>query len=571
MSCQKSINRHDAAVHFKNPVSMKYRNLLIKVVVRFIACVISVLIFSIEFSSANNLQVSNVSIVNRNTDLNFALVRFSISWENSWRVSNGPANWDAVWIFIKYRVKTQPTWKHASLNWINGTGVADGHSVPTNAVIASSNDKGSGGSYGAFIYSSIDLPQSNVNYNNVELRWNYGIDGVNDNDHLEICVLGIEMVRVPQNDFFLGDGSTNITGQFHDASDNMLPFHVTGESAITLGGSAVGSLGSNNSTNMFEGDDFNNAVTGTLPASFPKGFSAFYCMKYEITQLQYAAFLNKLNYFQQKTRTKLETPPESAAGTNVLTFFGFPFRNGIVIQNPGANTGTVATYACDLNANGIYNEINDGLDIACNNISWADITAYLDWAALRPITELEYEKACRGSLPPVADEYAWGNTSLGIVSGKINDGMSNETSSDPNANCNITDWTPMDGPIRVGSLGMGLNSRTTSGATYYGIMEMTGNVWERTVSIGNTAGRSFDGRHGDGVVSSIFILGLINIGDSNVPNWPDNTAAGSGFRGSAWSFFDPQTGCISNRFYATSAQSFPTLSYGGRGVRTVPY
>lgn len=550
---------------------MKYKKSILLKTIRFAAAALSVITLTIQFASANNLQISGVSIVNRNTALNFALVRFNISWENSWRVSSGPANWDAAWIFIKYRVKTQSTWKHATFNWVNGMGVMDGHVVPPNAVIASANDNGSGGSYGAFIYHSTDLPQSTVSYNNIELRWNYGVDGVNDNDNLEICVFGIEMVRVPQSDFFLGDGSANITGQFHDAANNTMPFHVTGEHAIMLGGAAVGSLGNNNSTNMFEGDDFSNVVTGTLPASFPKGFRAYYCMKYEITQLQYVTFLNKLNYDQQKTRTKLETPPESSAGTNVLTFFGFPFRNGIVVQTPGASPGTPAKYACDLNANGICNEVNDGFDIACNNITWADVTAYLDWAALRPMTELEYEKACRGNLPPVADEYAWGNTSLGIVSGKINDGLSNETSSDPNANCNLTDWTAMDGPIRVGSLGIGLNSRTSTGATYYGIMEMTGNVWERTVSIGNTAGRSFDGRHGDGVVSSIFILGLLNIGDSNVRTWPDNTAAGSGFRGSAWSFFDPQTGCVSNRFYATSAQSFPTLSYGGRGVRTAPY
>ena len=29
-------------------------------------------------------------------------------------------------------------------------------------------------------------------------------------------------------------------------------------------------------------------------------------------------------------------------------------------------------------------------------ISWPDLLAYADWAALRPITELEYEKAARG-------------------------------------------------------------------------------------------------------------------------------------------------------------------------------
>lgn len=536
-----------------------------------ICAIVLQLLLNATYLFANNLQVTNVSLLSRNTTLKYALIRFSVSWENSWRVPSGPSNWDAAWIFIKYRIKPQNNWEHATLNWVNGTGAADGHTVPANGTISSSNDTGTGGSFGVFIYSNINIPQSNVTYNNIELRWNYGIDGVHNNDSLEICVIGMEMVRVPESNFLLGDGSANIIGQFHDASNNSVPFQITSENAITLGGGAPGSLGNNNSNNMFEADDFNSGSSTILPQSFPKGYRAFYCMKYEITQLQYVTFLNKLNYDQQKTRTKLETPPESAAGTNVLTFFGFPFRNGIVIQNPGSNPGTPAIYACDLNANGIYNELNDGFDIACNNITWADVTAFLDWTALRPMTELEYEKACRGDVPAIADEYAWGNTNFTLVPGKINDGLNNETSSDLNSNCNITDWTAMDGPIRVGSFGIGSNSRVSSGASYYGIMEMSGNVWERTVSIGNNAGRAFDGRHGDGEVSPIVILGLLNIGDSNVPNWPDNTAAGSGFRGGAWSFFDPQSGCVSNRFYASSAQSFPTLSYGGRGVRTAPY
>jgi len=37
---------------------------------------------------------------------------------------------------------------------------------------------------------------------------------------------------------------------------------------------------------------------------------------------------------------------------------------------------------------------------AVNYISWSDLTAYADWAGLRPITELEYEKACRGPVKP---------------------------------------------------------------------------------------------------------------------------------------------------------------------------
>jgi formylglycine-generating enzyme required for sulfatase activity len=522
---------------------------------------------------ANNLQISNVVVIGPNTTLHFALVRFNINWENSWRTSAGPANWDAAWVFIKYRITSQQTWRHATLNWINGSGIGDGHVVPSTATIASSNDNGGGGSYGVFIYHNTDMPQSAVSYSDVQLRWNYGIDGVSDTAKVEICVMGIEMVRVPQGSYMLGDGTTgSVAGQFHNASGVTNPFQVTSENALTMGGGSPGSLGNNNGTNMLlVQDDFNDVTSQILPASFPKGFMAFYCMKYEITQEQYVMFLNRLNYNQQATRTNLPTPPNAAIGTNVLTFFGSPFRNGIVIMTPGIQPGTPAVYACNENGNGTFNEADDGQNIACNNLSWADISAYFDWAALRPMTELEYEKACRGSETPVAEEYAWGNTGMNLVPGIINNGMTNEISNDPNANCNNTDWTAMSGPVRVGSLGTGINTRQATGASYYGIMEMSGNLWERAVTVGNAAGRAFNGMHGNGVISNVFVLGQLNIGDADVLNWPGNTALGSGFRGGAWYFFDPQAACISNRLYAASDQPFPLYDFGGRGVRTAPY
>lgn len=544
---------------------------LFRISLRYLLILISV--YPLQNIKANNLQISNVSVVGQNSTLHFTIVKFDISWENSWRTSAGPSNWDAAWVFIKYRIKSQSSWNHATLNWVDGTGIGDNHLVPADAIIASSNDNGSGGSNGVFIYHKTDMLQSPATYADVQLRWNHGADGVNDNDSLEICVMGIEMVRVPQGSYSAGDGATgSVAGQFHDASGVTSPFQITSESAITLGGGTPGCMGNNNSNNMLlEPDDFNDLVSQALPASFPKGFRAFYCMKYEITQEQYVIFLNKLNYAQQSNRTHLITPPNSVAGTHVLTFFGLLFRNGVVIQSPGVNATTAAVYGCDVNANGVCNEADDGQNIACNHLSWADVTAYLDWVALRPMTELEFEKACRGNIAPVTEEYAWGNTAMNLSGGIINSGMIDETSSDPNANCNNTDWTAMEGPIRVGSMGQGINTRQATGASYYGIMEMSGNLWERTVTVGNVAGRAFTGKHGDGVLSNVFVLGQLNIGDANVSNWPDNTAAGSGFRGGAWYFFDPQAACISNRIYATSAQSFPLYDFGGRGVRTVPY
>ena len=416
-----------------------------------ICCVmVFILCCLLQEARANNLQISDVVVMGPNTTQHFALVRFNISWENSWRTSAGPSNWDAAWVFIKYRITNQQNWKHATLNWVNGSGGGDGHMVPAGATIASSNDNGSGGSYGVFIYHNTDMIQSTANYSDVQLRWNYGTDGVSDTAKVEICVMGIEMVRVPLGSYSVGDGTTgSITGQFHDASGVTNPFQVTSENAIMMGGSMPGSMGNNNAAGMLlVQDDFNDVTSQTLPVSFPKGFRAFYCMKYEITQEQYVQFLNKLNYNQQATRTNLPTPPDAATGTNVLTFFGSPFRNGIVIMIPGINASTPAVYACNENGNSSYNEADDGHNIACNNLSWADVIAYLDWVALRPMTELEFEKTCRGNEIPIAEEYAWGNTVMNLVPATVNNGMPNEISNDPNANCNNTDWTGMTGPIR---------------------------------------------------------------------------------------------------------------------------
>lgn len=61
---------------------------------------------------------------------------------------------------------------------------------------------------------------------------------------------------------------------------------------------------------------------------------------------------------------------------------------------------------------GVYNETTDGKWIACNWLTWMDGAAYTDWAALRPFTELEFEKAARGPQLVVNDEYSWGSTDL---------------------------------------------------------------------------------------------------------------------------------------------------------------
>ncbi len=72
-----------------------------------------------------------------------------------------------------------------------------------------------------------------------------------------------------------------------------------------------------------------------------------------------------------------------------------------------------------------------------------DLAAFLDWDALRPMTELEFEKMSRGPLLPNAGEYIWGNqtiTAATTISGTTEDGT--ETITAPaNANANYDNTT----------------------------------------------------------------------------------------------------------------------------------
>ncbi|MDW8332242.1 MAG: SUMF1/EgtB/PvdO family nonheme iron enzyme [Cyclobacteriaceae bacterium] len=526
---------------------------------------------------ANNIRVSNVSLSNTpNTTLDYTTVIFDIAWDNSWRTNVGPSNWDAAWIFVKYRLKNSIDWRHATLNWTDGSGSGDGHTVPPGAVISSSNDTGSGGSRGVFLYSSSVMPQGSVSYNGVELRWNYGVDGLSDDDRVEVAVFAIEMVYIPQGSFYVGDGNLTINGQFRIQSSNS-PFQITSESPLTLGGGGATALHNNNGTGMVTPDDFNNTVSQTLPASFPKGYNAFYIMKYEISQEQYAEFLNKLTRAQQAQRF---------SSTTVGHFFGSGStpanRNGIkLMSDPGPLSPRI--YGNDLDNNGVAGEANDGQNIACNWLSSIDLLAYLDWAALRPMTELEYEKAARGTLTAVAGEYAWGSTVIVGATGISNSGANNEVASNAGANAVYNNAPGVNGPMRVGNFAAASTTRLQAGASYYGVMELSGNVWEDVVLVGSVAGRSYTGLHGNGALNAngqADVNFWPGINGNNTPGSPNGVYggvtgctgyAGISFTGGTWNNSAWMT--ISDRTYRGTG--WPGINgrdtrNGGRGVRTAP-
>jgi formylglycine-generating enzyme required for sulfatase activity len=471
---------------------------------------------------ANNVTVSNVALRDQNPGGDYTHIEFDVSWENSWRITAAPANWDAVWIFAKFRPRIGGEWKHCSLNWVDGTGAADGHTVPSGAVISSAQDA-AGISRGVFMYAS-GITGGNVNYTDARLRWNYGADGLGDADSVEISVFAIEMVYVPEGSFWVGTGNT---GDFYKSPTVTDPYKIISEDTIRSGVNA-GNLRWLSTTSQ---------PTAIIPAAFPKGFRAFYCMKYELTQDMWVAFLNHIPAAYATTRH---------SGTTTASN-----RNAISVSA------------------GVYSTTRPNVPIS--GINWEDMLIFLDWAALRPMTELEFEKACRGPVYPVASEYAWGTALVAgtayIYSNNNNadEAIATNYSIAANTGNAITPNTvgSLGGPARSGIFAAhgSNNGRLTSGATYYGIMEMSGNTTEMVVSLATANGRIFDGLNGDGILSLSGTFNTANWGSS-----ADYILRGGNLRSTA--------GLVSSRTFAVGTQvagvTNKDYTHGIRGVRTAP-
>ena len=473
--------------------------------------------------------------------------------------ANTAAFYDRVWLFVKYSTDSGATWNHATLT--------TGGSITTyTGGIGISAD-----GMGAFCSPGT----------NQTVRWNYGTggDGLADNVTAQVRVFAIEMVLIPAGNFYAGD--TSSTDTILDKDDN-------GSALISTTGNVIYSTDTNYDDSQFgngdgdgtpglgiwvdgDGGISKTAATETdMNTSFPTGYGAFYIMKYEISQAQYVAFLNTLTRAQQQTRTYTNVSTDAITNVFVMSNTAtISYRSGIACPASGNGTTDPITFGVDGDGDGTFNESDDGQWRAANYLSWMDVCAYADWAGLRPMTELEFEKAARGGgVSAVAGEYAWGNTTIDYFSDLSNDGTVSEAigATRANANCNYSSATP-DGPVRCGMFATGSSSRQVAGASYYGAMELSGNLWERPVTIGTETGRSFTGTHGNGSLSTN--------GNANNSDWPGYVtsevtgATGSGFRGGNWADSSPNAR-VSDRYIAAIVLTARGNNYGGRCARTSP-
>jgi formylglycine-generating enzyme required for sulfatase activity len=478
-------------------------------------CTILLAIFCLPMF-ANNIALGTATLTDENVTEGCVYVTFDVTWEHSWRMSSVASNWDAAWLFVKYRVGgAGGEWLPAHLHNTGhtaGTGTAADITVgllDDNVAFDATSNPG----IGAFVNRSSAGTGTFTN-TGLKLRWDYNADGIAGGSNVEVQVFAIEMVRVLEGAFNVGGGGGNsaFTSTTISTAD------------ATTAPSGTGSLGG-------EAGGYPTGQMAPDSASWPNGYAGFYCMKYEVSQQQYVDFLNSLTQMQATERK---------------------------------HTGSGSRYAITGSSVGSYATTLP--DVACSYLGWADDAAYADWSGLRPMTELEFEKACRGPQAAVIGEYAWGTAGIaGSAYTLSNAGASNEriatnySSTVGNAIFNATLGT-IGGPVRVGIFAAnGLNSgRASAGASYWGIMELSGNLIERPVTIGNVTGRAFTGAHGDGLLASN--------GDANTGTWPGTDAFGVGWHGGAWGY--PAHNLeVSDRDGATYTNPYRYNELGFRAVR----
>ncbi|MBZ0165891.1 MAG: formylglycine-generating enzyme family protein, partial [Candidatus Omnitrophica bacterium] len=411
---------------------------------------------------ANHLQIENYEVVSINEAANMISFEADIMWENSWR---NVESHDAIWIFVKYSLDGGTSWNHASMA---GSGTNPlGFSAPAGFEITVPNDE-----RGLFLEPT-SFTNGDVDIKKVVFSWDYAQDGLTDEQAMAANtvtkVFGVEMVKIPQGSFYAGDGNSSSDYRFKQGSVDNDPWYIEGSAAINVTNSASDGF-------YYQGAGANGeSATGSsflIPTSYPKGFASFYVMKYELTERQWVSFFNNLSYAQKMTR---DITGLSRGGKN---------SDGVVNRN------TIAWDSTDPRAMATTTRP----DRPVSYISWPDLLAYADWAGLRPLTELEFEKAARGvDVLPLANEYAWGKTTY-------NDAQANEIYPDAdengqeqifdgaaNLNGNALSWSSGDGrpggaatgqkgPLRVGIFAEDSTNRVTSGAGFYGNMELSGNL-----------------------------------------------------------------------------------------------
>lgn len=435
-----------------------------------------------------------------------AKARVILTWDNAWF---NERNHDAIWITFRLvnakggsrPIKVQP----------------GGHTIinnPSNVPGAIRSSKDGMGvfveptkSYQGQIFWTVDIMLDMQSAKGLRL------------DENSLMAFGTEMVYIPEGAFFVGDTSPASlkNSSFYKSDEKGEPaghFSISTENQTIQVGKEKDNLFYKVQNPEYQGDS-----KGVIPATFPKGVQAFYIMKYELRQGEYATFLNSLDTVQ--------------------------IRNRRIDLTPGyySNRGSIRYKAGKFQA--------DASDRPCNYILWDDAMAFADWSGMRPMTELEYEKACRGTTKPVNGQYPWVTTSK--------DKLMRQVTPDDNVTM-LNNWDESK---------LSNDKLEIFGASYYWVMDLAGSLWDRCVTIGDEKGRAFTGMHGDGVLDPQ--------GNADIVEWPSGVETkGYGYRGGGYyshgrNYHDlnPHSP-IGYRRYAAWSGGERVNAYGIRFVVTAP-
>ncbi|MGK2862206.1 MAG: formylglycine-generating enzyme family protein [Chitinophagaceae bacterium] len=455
---------------------------------------------------ASDLQITNFSFTGNPRDNNPTLyVYFTVTWNNSWK---NEKNQDGAWVFFKLRHQNDlRTHRHAYVktsghhlvyNYLQNN-IAPQFYVPPHQA-------------GIMIFPTQRF-RGNISWRlkvELDVALLKGVDFPNNTIFGD--VFGIEMVQIPWGSFYAGDSDTSMQNRestFYQYA-NKARYHVNSEKAIVIGKENSSLYYDNRNVTEYRGD-----MLGPITDSFPKGLNEFYIMKYELTQGQYTSFLNTLS--------------------NQPSFFRSNFGGKLYYQERGSIRLE----------NGRY--ITSHPMQPANYISWDDGCAFADWAGLRPMSELEYEKAARGPLNTLSKDYPWGTSSSEKVSRYYN----------------------QEGELvfEKGIAEENLDNTNLEffGASYYWVMDLAGSLWERVATVGSSKGRLFKGTHGDGMPDQF--------GNATNLDWPNENEGGFGYRGGGYYGFGmalgPSHSTIGSRPFGSWGDGPRSVAYGFRGVLSV--
>jgi formylglycine-generating enzyme required for sulfatase activity len=477
---------------------------------RLLVLILLFITYSIP-SSASDIKIESVEWSRNNNNSPFQ-IKFTISWNNAWRTDK---NFDAAWVFVKYESPSYHLtgYKHAKMVEANAATLINHVNGAPQATIDVTSD-----GVGAFIFPSANY-RGRVKWT-IELTLDTAIlsDPTFRPYERIINVYAIEMVHVPEGKFTIGDADTSAYSShaIFVSDGNGRPAGlktIASEDEPLLVSKEKGALYYHVNHPQYQGDQ-----KGTIPQEFPKGYHAYYVMKYETTQGLYAAFLNSI----------------ASGATFQRANFGGRFYYD--------NRGTIR-HEADRYIAGSPNR-------PCNFLSWDDGCAFADWAGLRPMTEFEFEKACRGPGAPGKKEFPWNTNSKSALQRYVNDEQE------------------LVFGLELNESQLSDNNREKFGASFYWIFDLAGSLWERCITIGDSTGRAFRGTHGDGV--------LAPYGFASNADWPKGSTetSGFGFRGGGfyelnmlYGGFNPHSPIAHRNFGAWSGGN-RSVAYGTRFVRT---